>query len=60
MIYLLILIGFVKPQGDNLFAFFTPDGKVFEYAYREEIEQAIYTGEFKYNEDLHFSQSKNK
>ena len=55
MFYLLILIGLVKPQGDNLYAFFTPDGQVFEYAYREEIEQAIYTGEFRYNEDLHFT-----
>jgi hypothetical protein len=55
MFYLLILIGLVKPQEDNLYAFFTPDGKVFEYAYREEIENAIYTGEFKYNEDLHFT-----
>jgi hypothetical protein len=54
MFYLLILIGLVKPQEDDLYAFFTPDGKVFEYAYREEIENAIYTGEFKYNEDLHF------
>ena len=59
MFYLLILIGLVKPQGDDLYAFFTPDGKVFEYAYREEIENAIYTGEFRYNEDLHFSQSNN-
>tara|TARA_R110000868_G_scaffold68492_1_gene202443 strand:+ start:11097 stop:11270 length:174 start_codon:yes stop_codon:yes gene_type:complete len=55
MFYLLILIGLVKPQGDNLYAFFTPDGQVFEYAYREEIKQAIYTKEFKYNEDLHFT-----
>jgi hypothetical protein len=59
MFYLLILIGLVKPQEDNLYAFFTPDGKVFEYAYREEIENAIYTGEFRYNENLHFSQSNN-
>lgn len=55
MFYLLILIGLVKPQGDNLYAYFTPDGKVFEYAYKEEIIQAIRTGEFKYNEDLHFT-----
>lgn len=55
MFYLLLLIGLVKPQGDNLYAFFTPDGKVFEYAYREEIENAIKTGVFKYNEDLHFT-----
>lgn len=55
MFYLLILIGLVKPQGDDLYAFFTHDGKVFEYAYREEIENAIYTGEFRYNEDLHFT-----
>ena len=55
MFYLLILIGLVKPQGEDLYAFFTPDGKVFEYAYREEIENAIYTGEFRYNEDLHFT-----
>jgi hypothetical protein len=55
MFYFLLLVGIVKPQEDNLYAFFTPDGKVFEYAYREEIEMAIRTGEFKYNEDLHFS-----
>jgi hypothetical protein len=55
MFYLLLLIGLVKPQEDNLYAFFTPDGKVFEYAYREEIEEAIRTGEFKYNEDLHLN-----
>lgn len=55
MFYLLLLIGLVKPQEDNLFAFFTPDGKVFEYAYREEIENAIFTGEFRYNEELHFT-----
>jgi hypothetical protein len=55
MFYLLILIGLVKPQNDDLYAFFTPDGQVFEYAYREEIEQAIKTGEFRYNEDLHFT-----
>jgi hypothetical protein len=47
------LVGIVKPQDDNLYAFFTPDGKVFEYAYKEEIMEAIRTGEFKYNEDLH-------
>jgi len=51
--YLLLLIGIVKPQDDNLYAFFTPDGKVYEYAYREEIMEAIRTGIFKYNEDLH-------
>lgn len=55
MFYLLLIVGFVKPQEDDMFAFFTPDGKVFEYCYREEIEQAICTGEFKYNEDLHFN-----
>lgn len=55
MFYLLLIIGLVKPQEDDLYAFFTPDGKVFEYAYREEIEHAIFTGEFKYNEDLHFT-----
>ena len=53
--YFLLLVGIVKPQDDNLYAFFTPDGKVFEYAYKEEIMEAIRTGEFKYNEDLHFS-----
>jgi hypothetical protein len=53
--YFLLLVGIVKPQDDNLYAFFTPDGKVFEYAYREEIEEAIRTGEFKYNEDLHLN-----
>jgi hypothetical protein len=52
--YLLILVGIVKPQDDNMYAFFI-DGKVYEYAYREEIMEAIRTGEFKYNEDLHFS-----
>lgn len=55
MFYLLLIIGLIKPQGDDVFAFFTPDGQVFEYAYREEIEQAIKTGKFKYNEDLHFT-----
>jgi hypothetical protein len=53
--YFLLLVGIVKPQDDNLYTFFTPDGKVFKYAYKEEIEEAIRTGEFKYNEDLHFS-----
>jgi hypothetical protein len=53
MFYFLLLVGIVKPQEDNLYAFFTPDGKVFEYAYKEEIIEAIRTGEFKYNEDLH-------
>ena len=53
--YFLLLVGIVKPQDDNLYAFFTPDGKVFEYAYREEIMEAIRTGEFKYNEDLHLN-----
>lgn len=48
MFYLLLIIGLVKPQGDDLFAFFTPDGKVFEYATKEEIKCAISTGEFKY------------
>lgn len=48
MFYLLILIGLVKPQESNLYAFFTPDGKVFEYATKEEIKCAISTGEFKY------------
>jgi hypothetical protein len=56
MFYFLILIGIVKPQGDNLFAYFTTDGKVYEYCYKEEILQAIKTGEFCYNEDLHFNQ----
>ena len=56
MFYFLILIGIVKPQGDNLFAYFTNDGKVYEYCYKEEILQAIKTGEFCYNEDLHFNQ----
>ncbi len=51
--YLLILVGIVRPQDHGLYAFFTPDGKVFEYAYKEEIMEAIHTGEFKYNEDLH-------
>jgi hypothetical protein len=51
--YFLLLIGIVKPQDDNLYTFFTHDGKVFKYAYKEEIEEAIRTGEFKYNEDLH-------
>jgi len=55
MFYLLLLVGIVRPQDPGLYAFFTPDGKVFEYAYREEIMDAIRTGEFKYNEDLHFS-----
>ena len=53
--YLLLLVGIVKPQDDNLYAYFTPDGKVYEYAYREEIMEAVLTGEFKYNEDLHFN-----
>jgi hypothetical protein len=53
--YFLLLVGIVKPQDDNMYAFFTPDGKVFEYAYREEIMEAIRTGEFKYNEDLHLN-----
>ena len=48
MFYLLILIGLVKPQESNLYAYFTPDNKVFEYATREEIECAIQTGEFNY------------
>ena len=56
MFYLLIIIGIVKPQGDNLFAYFTTDGKVYEYCYKEEILQAIKSGEFCYNEDLHFNQ----
>ena len=51
--YLLLLVGIVRPQDQGLYAFFTPDGKVYEYAYREEIIEAIRTGEFKYNEDLH-------
>jgi hypothetical protein len=51
--YFLILVGIVRPQDDNLYAFFTPDGKVYEYAYREEIMQAVKSGEFCYNEDLH-------
>jgi hypothetical protein len=34
MFYLLLIIGLIKPQGD---------------------EQAIKTGKFKYNEDLHFT-----
>lgn len=55
MFYLLILIGIIKPQEENLYAFFTSDGKVYEYCYKEEILQAIKTGEFKYNEDLHFT-----
>jgi hypothetical protein len=53
--YFLLLVGIVRPQDQGLYAFFTPDGKVFEYAYREEIMEAICTGEFKYNEDLHFN-----
>ena len=53
--YFLLLVGIVKPQDDNLYAYFTPDGKVFEYAYKEEIEEALRTGEFKYNEDLHLN-----
>lgn len=52
--YFLLLVGIVKPQDDNMYAYFTPDGKVFEYAYKEEIMEAVRTGEFKYNEDLHF------
>jgi hypothetical protein len=53
--YFLLLVGIVKPQDDNMYAYFTPDGKVYEYAYREEIMEAIRTGEFKYNEDLHLN-----
>ncbi len=55
MFYFLILVGIVKPQGDELYAFFTPDGKVYEYCYKEEIIEAIKTGEFCYNEDLHLN-----
>ncbi len=55
MFYFLILIGIVKPQDDELYAFFTPDGKVYEYCYKEEIIEAIKTGQFCYNEDLHLN-----
>lgn len=48
MFYLLLIIGLVKPQEDNLYAYFTTDGKVFEYATKEEIKCAIETNNFHY------------
>ena len=59
MFYFLMLIGIVKPQGEEFYAYYTPDGKVYEFCYKEEIMQAIKTGIFCYNEDLHFNNHKN-
>ena len=54
MFYLLILIGIVKPQDKGLYAYFTTDNKVFEYATKEEIECAIQTNEFNYFNNKNF------
>jgi hypothetical protein len=39
-------------DGRNQYALFFKDGKVIDYAYKEEILEYIETGTFEYNEDL--------
>lgn len=39
-------------DGRNQYALFFEDGKVIDYAYKEEILEYIETGTFEYNEDL--------
>ena len=39
-------------DGRNQYALFFPDGKVVDYAYKEEILEYIDSGTFEYNEDL--------
>ena len=39
-------------DGRNQYALFFPDGKVVDYAYKEEILEYIDSGDFEYNEDL--------
>ena len=51
-----ILTGTVEYQqtmdGHKQYALFFEDGKVVDYAYKEEILEYIETGTFEYNEDL--------
>jgi len=39
-------------DGRYQYALFFPDGKVIDYAYKEEILEYIESGTFEYNEDL--------
>lgn len=54
--YFMMLKGSIIPQGDNdgrkMYALKCSDGKVVDYAYKEEIINYIKTKQFKYNEDL--------
>ncbi len=51
-----ILTGTIEYQqtmdGHKQYALFFEDGKVVDYAYKEEILEYIETGTFEYNEDL--------
>lgn len=54
-----LLTGTVEYQqtmdGHKQYALFFKDGKVIDYAYKEEILEYIETGTFEYNEDLEFN-----
>jgi hypothetical protein len=54
-----LLTGTVEYQqtmdGHKQYALFFEDGKVIDYAYKEEILEYIETGTFEYNEDLEFN-----
>lgn len=55
IILILFYIGFAQEQGENdgrTTYKFIYKGHVYDYVYKEEIENAIRTGEFRYNEEL--------
>jgi len=55
IILLLFYVGFAQEQGENdgrTTYRFVYKGQVYDHAYKEEIENAIRTGVFNYNEDF--------
>ena len=63
--YFMMLKGSIIPQGDNdgrkMYALKFPDGKVVDYAYKEEILNYIETDYFYYDEDMDYTKdSKSK